>query len=147
VIALDPRGFESRKAWNAELARACSALQPQWLVSVGFMRVLSSVFLDTFPGRIVNSHPSLLPSFPGAHAVADALAYGVKTTGCTVHLVDAGVDSGPVLAQEPIPVLAADDEDSLHERIKRVERRLIVDIVARLATSGYSLNGRKADLL
>jgi phosphoribosylglycinamide formyltransferase-1 len=130
-----------------QLGDAAEALQPAWLVSVGFMRVLSPAFLGRFPGRIVNSHPSLLPAFPGAHAVADAVAYGVKVTGCTVHLVDRGVDTGPILAQEPVPVLPGDDVDSLHERIKTVERRLIVDAVARLVTHGYSLTGRRAALL
>jgi formyltetrahydrofolate-dependent phosphoribosylglycinamide formyltransferase len=147
VAALDPGGLATREEWNVQLGDAAEALQPAWLVSVGFMRVLSPAFLDRFPGRIVNSHPSLLPAFPGAHAVADAVAYGVKVTGCTVHLVDRGVDTGPILAQEPVPVLPGDDVDSLHERIKTVERRLIVDAVARLVTHGYSLTGRRAALL
>lgn len=147
VVALDPRDYAERAQWNADLAAATLQLQPQWLVSVGFMRVLSPDFLDSFPGRMVNSHPSLLPAFPGARAVAEALGYGVKVTGCTVHLVDHGVDTGPILAQEAVPVLDGDDEAGLHERIKAVERRLIVDVVARLATSGYSLEGRKAALL
>lgn len=147
VVALDPRDYAERAHWNADLAAAALRLQPQWLVSVGFMRVLLPEFLDRFPGRMVNSHPSLLPAFPGARAVSEALGYGVKVTGCTVHLVDHGVDTGPILAQEVVPVLDSDDETGLHERIKAVERRLIVDVVARLVTSGYSLEGRKAALL
>lgn len=147
VVAADPRSFPDREEWNTHLADATAALGPEWLVSVGFMRVLSPRFLARFPGSVVNSHPSLLPSFPGAHAVADALAYGVKITGCTVHLVDDGVDSGPILVQEAIAVEPTDDVEALHERIKTVERRLIVDVVARLAIHGYSIAGRKAALL
>jgi phosphoribosylglycinamide formyltransferase-1 len=97
-------------------------------------------------GRIINTHPALLPSFPGAHAVPDALNYGVKVTGCSVHLVDAGTDTGPLLAQEAVPVLDDDDEASLHERIKVVERRLLVDVLAAVATRGVTWTGRKATL-
>ena len=100
----------------------------------GFMRILAPGFLSRFPQRVVNTHPALLPSFPGAHAVADALAYGVRLSGVTVHLVDEGVDTGPVLAQRPVPVLPGDDEARLHERIKTVERELLVQTVADLAT-------------
>jgi phosphoribosylglycinamide formyltransferase 1 len=108
------------------------------------MKILGAQFLSRFLGRVVNTHPALLPAFPGAHAVPDALAYGVRVTGCTVHLVDAGVDTGPILAQEPIPVLDDDDEVSLHERIKVVERRLLVDVLAAMATRGVTWTGRKA---
>jgi phosphoribosylglycinamide formyltransferase-1 len=97
-------------------------------------------------GRIINTHPALLPAFPGAHAVPDALEYGVKVTGCSVHLVDAGTDTGPLLAQEPVPVLDDDDEASLHERIKVVERRLLVDVLAAVATRGVTWTGRKATI-
>ena len=110
------------------------------------MKILGPQFLSRFPGRVVNTHPALLPSFPGAHAVPDALNYGVKVTGCTVHLVDAGVDSGPILAQEAVAVADDDDEQRLHERIKTVERRLLVDVLAALATRGVTWNGRKAIL-
>ena len=94
------------------------------------MKILGPQFLSRFEGRIVNTHPALLPAFPGAHGVADALAYGVKVTGCTVHLVDAGTDTGPILAQQAVPVLDDDDEETLHERIKVAERRLLVDVIA-----------------
>ncbi|GAB3240096.1 hypothetical protein GCM10027586_16470 [Kineococcus gypseus] len=97
------------------------------------MRIVGAPLLDAFGGRLVNTHPALLPSFPGAHGVRDALAHGVRVTGCTVHLVDAGVDTGPILDQAAVRVLDGDDEESLHERIKDVERRLLVDVVARLA--------------
>ena len=110
------------------------------------MKILGPQFLSQFCGRILNTHPTLLPAFPGAHGVADALAYGVKVTGCTVHLVDAGTDTGPILAQQPIPVLDDDDEETLHERIKVTERRLLVDVVAAVATGGVTWNGRKATI-
>jgi phosphoribosylglycinamide formyltransferase-1 len=105
------------------------------------MRLLGPAFLDRFAPRIINSHPSLLPAFPGAAAVRDALAYGVKVTGTTVHIVDAGLDSGPVIAQECVPVHDGDDEATLHERIKVVERRLLVDCVRRLS-AGFTVAGR-----
>jgi len=146
VVAVDPREYDSRAQWNADLAAATAELAPEWLVSVGFMRVLGSEFLDRFPGRIINSHPSLLPAFPGARAVPEALDYGVCVTGCTIHLVDTGVDSGPILAQAPVAVLAGDDVDTLHERIKTVERELLVTVLANLVTAGYTLEGRKAAL-
>lgn len=146
VVAVDPREYDSRAQWNADLAAATAELAPEWLVSVGFMRVLGSEFLDRFPGRIINSHPSLLPAFPGARAVPEALDYGVRVTGCTIHLVDTGVDSGPILAQAPVTVLAGDDIDTLHERIKTVERELLVTVLANLVTAGYTLEGRKAAL-
>ncbi len=110
------------------------------------MKILGPHFLSRFMGRIINTHPALLPAFPGAHAVPDALEYGVKVTGCSVHLVDAGTDTGPLLAQEAVPVLDDDDEASLHERIKVVERRLLVDVLAAVATRGVTWTGRKATL-
>jgi phosphoribosylglycinamide formyltransferase-1 len=102
--------------------------------------------MDRFGDRVINSHPALSPAFPGAHAVRDALAYGVRVTGCTVFLVDRGVDTGPILVQEAVPVEVDDDEAVLHERIKRVERRLLVDVVARLAREGWTLHGRKVSI-
>ncbi len=133
-----------RAAWDAAITEATAAHQPDLVVSAGFMKILGTQFLARFLGRVVNTHPALLPAFPGAHAVPEALAYGVRVTGCTVHLVDAGVDTGPILAQEAVPVLAADDEGSLHERIKVVERRLLVDVLAAMATRGVTWTGRKA---
>jgi phosphoribosylglycinamide formyltransferase-1 len=96
------------------------------------MRILGPGFVDRFAGRIINTHPALLPSFPGAHAVRDALAYGVKVTGCTIHLVDHGVDTGPILAQRAITVHPDDDETSLHERIKATERLLLIETISTL---------------
>lgn len=135
-----------RDAWDAAITAATDAHSPDLVVSAGFMKILGGQFLSRFLGRVVNTHPALLPAFPGAHAVPDALAYGVRVTGCTVHLVDDGVDTGPILAQEAIPVLDGDDEASLHERIKVVERRLLVDVLAAMATRGVVWNGRKAAL-
>jgi phosphoribosylglycinamide formyltransferase-1 len=138
--------YPSRTEWDAALTRAVAAHRPDWVFSVGFMRLLGPQFLAAFGGRIVNSHPALLPAFPGAHAVRDALAYGVKVTGCTVHLVDAGMDSGPIIAQEPVAVRDDDDEAALHERIKVVERRLVVDVAARLVRHGYRISDRKVTI-
>lgn len=135
-----------RDAWDAAITEATAAHRPDLVVSAGFMKILGPQFLSRFPGRTLNTHPALLPAFPGAHGVADALAYGVKVSGCTVHLVDAGTDTGPIVAQEPVAVLDDDDVGSLHERIKVVERRLLVDAVAAIATRGVTWTGRKATL-
>lgn len=135
-----------REAWDGALAEMTAAFQPDLVVSAGFMKILGPQFLSRFPGRVINTHPALLPAFPGAHAVPDALAYGVKVTGCTVHVVDAGVDTGPILAQQAVEVLDGDDEETLHERIKVVERRLLVDVLAALSTRGVTWSGRKAVL-
>ncbi|MEU7140631.1 phosphoribosylglycinamide formyltransferase [Nocardia sp. NPDC046473] len=136
--------FSDRAAWDAALTDAVVGYAPDLVVSAGFMKILGPAFLDRFGGRIINTHPALLPAFPGAHGVRDALAYGVRVTGSTVHLVDAGVDTGPILAQEAVPVLPEDDEASLHERIKVVERRLLAEVVAAVATRGIVSDGRKA---
>ena len=135
-----------RAAWDAALTEAAVAHSPDLVVSAGFMKILGPHFLSKFHGRILNTHPTLLPAFPGAHGVADALAHGVKVTGCTAHLVDAGTDTGPILAQQPIPVLDDDDEETLHERIKVTERRLLVDVIAAVATGGVTWIGRKATI-
>ena len=135
-----------RDAWDAALTAAAAAHSPDLVVAAGFMKILGAHFLSQFCGRILNTHPALLPAFPGAHGVAEALAYGVKVTGCTVHLVDGGTDTGPILAQQPIPVLNDDDEQTLHARIKVTERRLLVDVVAAVATNGVTWNGRKATI-
>jgi phosphoribosylglycinamide formyltransferase-1 len=117
-----------RTAWNKQLFDQVDQYQPDLVVSAGFMRILSPEFVNTFP--TINSHPALLPEFPGAHAVRDALAAGVSVTGTTVHWVDAGVDTGPIITQMEVPVLPNDDEATLHERIKKVERGLIVATIA-----------------
>lgn len=138
------RDHADRPAWDVALTEATAAHQPDLVVSAGFMKILGSAFLSRFEGRVLNTHPALLPAFPGAHAVLDALDYGVHVTGSSVHLVDAGTDTGPILAQEAVPVLAGDDQVSLHERIKVVERRLLVDVIAAVATRGVTWTGRKA---
>lgn len=118
-----------RAAWNVTLADVIAETSPDLVVSAGFMKILGAGVLDRFGGRIINTHPALLPSFPGAHAVRDALAYGVKVTGSSVHFVDAGVDTGEIIAQEAVTVYPDETEESLHERIKQVERRLIVTVL------------------
>jgi phosphoribosylglycinamide formyltransferase 1 len=138
-----PRDHPDRAAWDAALAAHLRSLEADWVVSAGFMRILGPAVLTAFPDRVVNTHPALLPSFPGAHAVRDALAHGVRVSGCTVHLVDAGTDTGPVLAQAAVPVRDDDDEATLHERIKVVERELLVDVLAALVTGGVAVEGRR----
>ena len=116
-------GFD-RPAFTDRVLKVLLAADIEVVALAGYMTVLGPSLLDAFPGRVLNTHPSLLPSFKGAHAVRDALAAGVKITGCTVHVATAEVDAGPILAQEAVPVLPGDDEATLHERIKVVERRL-----------------------
>ncbi|MFJ8072640.1 phosphoribosylglycinamide formyltransferase [Streptomyces sp. NPDC096176] len=140
------KDFATRDEWDAALAEATAAYEPDLVVSAGFMKIVGKEFLARFGGRFVNTHPALLPSFPGAHGVRDALAHGVRVTGCTVHFVDDGVDTGPIIAQGVVEVRDedyADGGDALHERIKEVERRLLVDVVGRLARNGYRIEGRK----
>ncbi|MBX7465770.1 phosphoribosylglycinamide formyltransferase [Streptomyces sp. MAG02] len=136
----------SRAEWDAALAAATGAYAPDLVVSAGFMKIVGKEFLARFGGRVVNTHPALLPSFPGAHGVRDALAYGARVTGCTVHFVDDGVDTGPIIAQGVVEIRDEDDEAALHERIKEVERRLLVDVVGRLARNGYRIEGRKVQI-
>jgi phosphoribosylglycinamide formyltransferase 1 len=135
--------FPTRDSWDDALAAACAGYQPDLIVCAGFMKLLGKRFLARFNGRCLNTHPALLPSFPGMHGVRDALAYGVKVTGCTVFLVDEGVDAGPVLAQAAVPVRDDDDEATLHERIKVAERALLVGTVGRMARAGWSVSDRK----
>lgn len=134
VVAL----AEDREEWNHRLVAAVGS--PDAVVSAGFMRILGAAFLERFEGRTINTHPALLPAFPGAHAVRDALAYGVKVTGSTVHFVDAGVDTGRIIAQRPVMVERSDDEASLHERIKAVERKLIVEVLRAARVDGDALS-------
>ncbi|MGI8948968.1 MAG: phosphoribosylglycinamide formyltransferase [Ornithinimicrobium sp.] len=138
-----------RSAWDDALARHLAAYLPECprgglVVSAGFMKILGPTALRC--ATVLNTHPALLPAFPGAHAVRDALAHGVRVTGCTVHLVDAGVDTGPILAQWAVPVRTGDSEATLHERIKAVERDLLVRTVHRLATRGHTITDRKVTI-
>ncbi len=129
------RDHPDRAAWDRALAARLTALEPDLVVSAGFMKLVGTAVLEAFGGRLINTHPALLPAFPGAHAVRDALAAGVSVTGATVHVVDAGLDTGPVLSSREVPVLPGDDEARLHERIKAVERELLVQTVADLVTA------------
>jgi len=135
TFVVDFSAYPDRAAWDAALTEAVAAYRPDVVVSSGFMRIVSADFIAAFGGRYLNTHPALLPAFPGAHGVRDALAYGVKITGCTVHWADAGVDTGPVIAQEAVPVVEDDTEETLHERIKAAERRLLVATLASLAAA------------
>src|SRR5260370_21750562 len=128
--------YPAREDWDAALARACDRYAPDLIVLAGFMKLVGKPFLDRFGDRCVNTHPALLPSFPGAHAVRDALAHGVKVTGCTVLIIDDGVDAGPIVAQASVPVADDDDEATLHERIKVAERALLVATVGRMVRQG-----------
>jgi phosphoribosylglycinamide formyltransferase-1 len=136
--------FADRAAWDRALTAAVVAFRPDLVVMAGFMRLVGPAFLTAFGGRVLNTHPALLPAFPGAHAVRDALAHGVKVTGCSVIVVDQGVDSGPIVAQVAVPVADDDDEASLHERIKVAERTLLVDVVGRVLREGLTVDGRRA---
>ena len=138
--------FPTRDDWDAAFTEATAAHDPDLVVSAGFMKLAGPAFLARFGGRYGNRHPALLPSFPGMHGAADALDYGVKVTGCTLFVVDAGVDTGPILAQAVVDVLDDDDVESLHERIKARERELIVDVVGRMARDGWTVTGRKATI-
>lgn len=145
-VPFDAEAKKDRAGWDLRFLEAVSAYSPDVIVSAGFMRILGESFVEAFKDRIINTHPALLPSFPGAHAVLDALDYGVKVTGTTVHVVDTGVDTGPILAQEPVVVERDDTVETLHERIKVVERRLLVDVLHSIADRGMDRDGRKAYL-
>ena len=130
------KDYAVRADWNRALTEKVASYEPDIVLSSGFMRIVDEHFIDTFEGRYVNTHPALLPSFPGAHGVRDALAYGVKVTGCTVHIADAGVDTGPILAQAAVEVLDGDTEETLHERIKVQERRLLIETLRKISKEG-----------
>ncbi len=136
AFCVQPSAFATRDEWNAALLASLESYSPSLIVSAGFMRLIGPSVLAAFPGQIINTHPALLPSFPGAHGVRDALAYGVTVTGCTVHFVDAGVDTGEIIAQRAVPVLPDDSESSLHERIKSQERSLLVEVLLRYLATG-----------
>ena len=131
------RDFSTREAFDQALVQALGAAGVEWVVLAGFMRVLTPVFLRAFPGRVINIHPALLPAFPGTHAQQQALDYGVKVTGCTVHLVDEGVDTGPIIGQRVVPVLDDDDEERLAARILEQEHQLLTEVLADLARGAW----------
>ncbi|MEZ0107096.1 phosphoribosylglycinamide formyltransferase-1 [Catenulispora sp. EB89] len=143
TFALRVKDFATREDWDRALRDKVAEYEPDLVVSAGFMKLLGPDFLAAFDGRVINTHPALSPSFPGMHGPADALAYGVKVTGCTVFFVAGGVDDGPVVAQAAVPVESDDDVASLHERIKTAERALLVDVVGRLARQGWTIDNRK----
>ena len=135
--------FETREGWDRAVRDIVMRFDPDLVVLAGFMKLLGEDFLAEFGGRVVNTHPALLPSFPGMHGSADALAYGVKVTGATLFLVDAGVDTGPIVAQAPVPVEPGDTVESLHERIKVAERTMLADAVGRMVREGFTVEDRK----
>jgi phosphoribosylglycinamide formyltransferase-1 len=146
VFTVRVRDYADRAAWDTAMVKAVAEYSPDLIVSAGFMKILGPGFLAGVGAPMINTHPALLPSFPGTHGVADALAYGVKLTGATVHLVDEGMDTGPVLAQAAVPVEPGDTVESLHERIKIEERRLLVGTVAALARQGATVTGREVTI-
>jgi len=135
--------YSHRDDWDAAMADSVAEHEPDVVVCAGFLKLLGPGFLDRFQGRVVNTHPALSPSFPGIHAPEEALAYGVKVTGCTLFIVDNGVDSGPVVAQAAVPVEDDDDAEALHERIKAAERPLLVEAVGRMAREGWTVRNRR----
>ena len=136
---------EDREVWNRDVVKHLQALETDLVVTAGFMRVLGGPVIEAFENRIINSHPALLPSFPGAHAVRDAIESGVKVTGCTIHIIDEGVDTGPIIAQCPVAVRDGDTVESLHKRIKEHERTLLVDVLGRIVREGVSIDGRTVE--
>src|SRR5260370_28336786 len=138
--------YPDRASWDRALTQACASYEPDLVISAGFLKLLGPAFIERVSGKTITSHPSLLPSFPGLRAVRDALAYGVKVTGCTVFFVDAGLDSGPVIAQAAVPVRDDDDEETLTERIKATERVLLTRTVATMAAHGWSITVRAVRL-
>lgn len=137
------KDHKTRLDWDKALTSACRGFAPDLIVSAGFMKLVGVPFLAAFGGRFINTHPALLPSFPGMHGARDALDYGVKVTGATVFIVDEGVDAGPIVAQASVPVHDNDDENTLHERIKVAERALLTDTVGAMVREGWSVTGRK----
>jgi phosphoribosylglycinamide formyltransferase-1 len=137
------KDFATREEWDEALTQCCREHRPDLVVSAGFMKLAGAAFLKEFGGRYVNTHPALLPSFPGMHGAADALAYGVKVTGATLFVVDEGVDTGPIVEQTTVRVHEDDDVESLHERIKVAERAMLVECVGRMAREGFTITDRK----
>jgi phosphoribosylglycinamide formyltransferase-1 len=135
--------FTSREHWDLTLTDTVAAFEPDLVVLAGFMKLVGAAFLERFEGRVVNTHPALCPSFPGTSGPADALAYGVKVAGATLFVVDAGVDTGPIVAQTTVAVEDTDDVESLHERIKVAERTMLVDSIGRIAREGFTIEARR----
>ena len=142
-LLVEPGSYESREKWSRALLERLLEIQADLVVSAGFMRILAPLFVDWYFGRLINVHPSLLPAFPGAHAVRDALAAGVKVTGSTIHLIDHLVDHGPIIMQEAVPVEQSDTEESLHERIKAVEHRMLPQTCALMLEGRIGWEGNR----
>jgi phosphoribosylglycinamide formyltransferase 1 len=140
------KDFPTREDWDRALTEVSAAHRPDLVVSAGFLKLVGSAFLDAFPGRYINTHNALLPSFPGIHGPRDALEYGVKVAGATLFFVDAGIDTGPIIAQVAVPVLDDDTEETLTERIQLAERRQLVEYVGRMVRDGWSVKGRKVTI-
>ncbi len=143
TFVLKVSDFETRAEWDTAIAARVASYEPDLVVSAGFMKLAGPAFLAEHGGRFVNSHPALLPSFPGMHGAEDALAYGVKITGATLFVVDPGVDTGPIVAQTAVPVEDDDTVETLHERIKVAERAMLVEAVGRMAREGFTVAGRR----
>jgi phosphoribosylglycinamide formyltransferase-1 len=146
AVAVDHKAFASREDFEAALLAALAPHAPEAIVLAGFMRVLTPRFLAAYPDRVINTHPALLPAFPGAHAIEEALAAGVKITGATVHFVDAGVDQGPIIAQRAVPVFAGDTADTVRARIQAEEHVLLPAVVRALAQGRISCEGRRVTI-
>ena len=140
------KDFEDRAEWDRALTGSVAEHRPDLVISAGFMKLVGPDFLVAFGGRFVNTHPALSPAFPGMHGPADALAHGVKVTGCTLFFVDEGVDTGPIVAQSAVEVADDDTVASLHERIKVAERTMLVDTIGRMAREGFTIEDRKVRL-
>lgn len=138
-FVVEPKRFESKDAWAEVLASNIRHLNPDLIVLAGFMRILPKSFVDEFYPRVINLHPSLLPKFPGAHAVRDAIAAGESMTGCTLHVVDAGVDTGPIIDSRQLAIDKGDSESSLHEKIKNEEKKMLVEAVRAIAEQKIDL--------
>jgi phosphoribosylglycinamide formyltransferase-1 len=140
---LNPKNYTGREDYDSAVIALIKERDIDLVVLAGYMRLLSPVFIDAFPGRIMNIHPSLLPSFPGLEGVSQALRYGVKVSGCTVHFVDENLDTGPIILQEAVPVYDNDTEESLHQRIHSVEHRLYPKAIQLFVQGKLSLEGRR----
>lgn len=143
VFELDYSMFQDRNAYNAELKRTVASLSPDLILALGYMRIMDENFVESYPRKIINIHPSLLPSFPGMNAQKKALDYGVKVTGVTVHYVDTGVDTGPIILQSPVSIPEGIDESGLSELIRKEEHRTIVEAVRLHCSGSLRMDGRR----
>lgn len=146
TFVVKPNDFPTRADWDAALTEAVGEFDPDLVVLAGFMRLVGEQFLNQFGGRTINTHPALSPAFPGVNGPKDALEYGVKVTGATLFLVDEGVDTGKIIDQATVRVEPDDDEDSLHEKIKKVERIMLVESVGRMVRNGWEIEDRWVNL-